>query len=287
MRIVSCPSCHIQFDVTDVNQDELSCPCGEIVRNVSPTPVDAEIRRCGSCGASIGPDDEQCTYCESAIVRESECLSLICPECYARNAEEAAFCASCGVRFCPQPVVGDGQELNCPCCGREMKVRGIGGVFVHECTVCHGLWAPDDSFDHLIERAMKTKSVNQYSHTGGGGGDRPSRPFQSKVVYRQCPVCGGHMQRKNFARRSGVIMDWCGMHGTWLDANELEEIASFIATGGLEMANNDAAREINREGRAQHMIRADRMKRGITRTGPSSTVTAGSIGDLLEGLLGW
>jgi hypothetical protein len=42
------------------------------------------------------------------------------------------------------------------------------------------------------------------------------------------------MQRKNFARRSGVIVDWCGKHGTWLDADELEDIASFILSGGLE-----------------------------------------------------
>ena len=41
------------------------------------------------------------------------------------------------------------------------------------------------------------------------------------------------MQRKNFGRRSGVVVDWCGSHGTWLDANELEDIADFVAAGGL------------------------------------------------------
>jgi hypothetical protein len=41
------------------------------------------------------------------------------------------------------------------------------------------------------------------------------------------------MQRKNFGKRSGVIVDWCGAHGTWLDKDELEQIAAFIAEGGL------------------------------------------------------
>lgn len=41
------------------------------------------------------------------------------------------------------------------------------------------------------------------------------------------------MNRKNYGGRSGIIIDWCGPHGTWLDADELEEIATYIAEGGL------------------------------------------------------
>jgi hypothetical protein len=41
------------------------------------------------------------------------------------------------------------------------------------------------------------------------------------------------MHRKNFARTSGIIVDWCGKHGTWLDADELEHIADFVHHGGL------------------------------------------------------
>jgi hypothetical protein len=44
------------------------------------------------------------------------------------------------------------------------------------------------------------------------------------------------MHRKNYGKRSGVIVDWCGPHGTWLDADELEQIAHFIAGGGLRDA---------------------------------------------------
>ena len=40
------------------------------------------------------------------------------------------------------------------------------------------------------------------------------------------------MQRKNFRKSSGVILDVCGAHGTWLDADELEQIAGFILSGG-------------------------------------------------------
>jgi hypothetical protein len=42
------------------------------------------------------------------------------------------------------------------------------------------------------------------------------------------------MQRKNFGHRSGVVVDWCGNHGTWLDAHEMEDIAGFVLEGGLD-----------------------------------------------------
>jgi Zn-finger nucleic acid-binding protein len=41
------------------------------------------------------------------------------------------------------------------------------------------------------------------------------------------------MNRSNFARISGVIIDLCKHHGVWFDANELPKIISFIEEGGL------------------------------------------------------
>jgi hypothetical protein len=48
------------------------------------------------------------------------------------------------------------------------------------------------------------------------------------------------MHRKNFGKRSGVIVDWCGAHGTWFDKDELAQIAAFIAAGGLREAGAGA-----------------------------------------------
>jgi hypothetical protein len=40
------------------------------------------------------------------------------------------------------------------------------------------------------------------------------------------------MLRRNFRRSSGVILDVCAEHGSWLDADELEQITGFILSGG-------------------------------------------------------
>jgi Zn-finger nucleic acid-binding protein len=66
------------------------------------------------------------------------------------------------------------------------------------------------------------------------------------------------MHRRNFRKSSGVIIDRCTAHGTWLDADELEQIAGFILTGRQPSATlterpkslTPALRALDRYGRA-------------------------------------
>jgi Zn-finger nucleic acid-binding protein len=39
------------------------------------------------------------------------------------------------------------------------------------------------------------------------------------------------MARRNYRKKSGIIIDTCSEHGIWLDADELEQIAGFILSG--------------------------------------------------------
>jgi Zn-finger nucleic acid-binding protein len=63
---------------------------------------------------------------------------------------------------------------------------------------------------------------------------RPAGVVDVRVKYLRCPVCRGKMDRVNFARVSGVVVDVCADHGTWFDLNELHLIVDFIISGGLE-----------------------------------------------------
>jgi len=55
------------------------------------------------------------------------------------------------------------------------------------------------------------------------------------------------MNRMNFARCSGVIVDVCRGHGTWFDASELRGIVEFIRAGGLELSRQKEKRGIEFE----------------------------------------
>ena len=58
------------------------------------------------------------------------------------------------------------------------------------------------------------------------------------------------MNRINFARCSGVVVDVCKGHGTWFDRDELHEIVEFIRGGGLELSREKEKRELESQ-RAQ------------------------------------
>lgn len=255
MRLIACKRCRAQYDTTDLIETTFRCACGETVDASPPRGVDMRVERCGSCGATVDPDGRSCPYCGATIDRDDSRPTLICPECYARSPETARFCTHCGVEFRPQPIETSQEGLTCPRCARGMRVRAVGAVQVHECSDCEGLWVPGDGFDGLLARVIEARSASPIEGIAGPLG-RPSSSTRRnagvssagacaqgpcvaggetawKVVYRRCPVCKGVMQRKNFGGSSGVIVDWCGAHGTWLDRDEPGGIADYILRGGL------------------------------------------------------
>lgn len=233
MRLVACAECHRQFDVTHLADPELRCPCGATVANEVHAPVHARVRRCGSCGAALSGEAAACDYCAAPVVREEGALSLICPECFARSAEDSRFCTACGIAFDPQPPVDDGHELPCADCGCLMPSRSVGDIPVNECPTCNGLWVTGDRFDQLVARAVDAVSKADASDLPGRAPRRAGgNPAAQTVRYRKCPVCEAFMHRTNYRKCSGVILDRCHDHGTWLDADELESIAGFILEKG-------------------------------------------------------
>ncbi len=233
MRLVACPNCHTQYDVAEVLVDAFPCRCGATLKNEPLAAVEARVHRCSSCGAQVAGEAERCDYCGAEIVRDPDELSLICPECYARNADASRFCTGCGVAFRPERVRVEGHELPCPVCTALMPPSQVGGVALNECRTCHGLWVAGDHFDLLVSRAAEARrSADPVARQALRPRVTGANPASQRVHYRKCPECDGYMQRRNYRRSSGVIVDVCRNHGTWLDADELEQIAGFILSGG-------------------------------------------------------
>ena len=70
--------------------------------------------------------------------------------------------------------------------------------------------------------------------------ERPAR-------YVKCPACQKIMNRVNFGRTSGVIVDVCKPHGVWFERDELRRVLAFTANGGLEQhASSGDSAEIAR-----------------------------------------
>lgn len=287
VRLVACSNCHTQFDVADVRAKTIACRCGTEIDTSPLQYQERSIHRCGSCGASVAGEAARCDYCGSEIVRDPDELSLICPECFARCAEDSRFCTACGVGFRPEPVRVDGHELPCPVCSVLMPPRQVGGVGVNECRSCHGLWAPAESFDELVSRAIDSRQnataaelqVLKPRVTG-------SNPAGQRVQYRKCPECDGFMQRRNFRKTSGVIIDSCPEHGIWLDADELEQIAGFIlsGSGGGPMRGATAT---ERRQRAAAAAAFSRFQATEARRHPSPSSEASDLLDVFDSIAGF
>jgi len=134
--------------------------------------------------------------------------------------------------------------LKCPRCKAEMSPISIGGEAMRECEHCSGLWLEVAAFERICSNREEQSAVL------GGASMAPQAQTHSiteTVRYVPCPQCGQLMNRINFARCSGVVVDVCKGHGTWFDRDELREIVEFIRGGGLELSREKQKRELEFE----------------------------------------
>jgi Zn-finger nucleic acid-binding protein len=127
-----------------------------------------------------------------------------------------------------------------------MHSVAVGAVTLLGCASCDGLWLDAETFERICaDRAVQAAVL----HTGAG-----SPPaIETRVSYRPCARCGTMMNRVNFARLSGTIVDVCKGHGTFLDRGELQAIVSFIQGGGLERARQRQIEDLReQERRLEH-----------------------------------
>lgn len=137
-----------------------------------------------------------------------------------------------------------------------MLSHTIGGTAVRECEGCMGLWLDVSSFEKLCTDREEQSIVL------GTASRAPTHAVgeTSKVKYVPCPECLQLMNRINFARCSGVIVDICKGHGTWFDRDELSRIVEFIRGGGLEVSRAREKADIKEERRRlwQEQVAQDR-----------------------------
>src|SRR5262249_52413413 len=132
----------------------------------------------------------------------------------------------------------------CPHCKIDMASITIGAEPMRECETCGGLWLEVTAFEKICA------SREEQSAVLGGASPAPAHHASGNdgpIRYVPWPQCGQAMNRINFARCSGVIIDVCKGHGTWFDRDELSEIIQFIRGGGLELARQKEKTEIEFE----------------------------------------
>jgi Zn-finger nucleic acid-binding protein len=199
------------------------------------------------CGASAAPDATSCDFCRARLA------TMSCPSCYGLLFVGSRHCSHCGARS-EQPTRRAGVARPCPRgCGTLDPVT-LGGLALDECPGCHGTWLDVIPFEQLCASAEQQAAVLAATAAGisATGADR--------VRYSPCPACAKIMNRVNFARSSGIVLDICKAHGVWLDADELRRLVEFLRSGGLQQARAREKRALDEE------LRLLRMKQTMART---------------------
>lgn len=149
------------------------------------------------------------------------------------------YCPNCGVNFTRETI--GASNLKCPSCKVAMTGMKVGQTALVECPSCFATWLDAKTFTDLCSSREERGSfaADFGRHTAGAKAAPPN-----KVLYLPCPVCGKIMNRQNFGRASGVVIDVCKGDGVWMQQGELHAVLTFIDSGGLERAREaERARE--------------------------------------------
>lgn len=235
--------------------------------------MEAEVLRCGSCGAPIPADAVQCPYCQCQVA------TVACPRCLGLVPLEAKHCFRCGATVEVQEHGPAG--LACPDCRQALVKASVGGIDLNQCHRCGGLWLTTALFERVAADREGRGTV-----LGALPGDRAKGSVAAEAVrYRPCPECGRMMNRTNYGRISGVVLDTCKEHGLWFDKDELRRVLEFIEKGGLDKARERQIQELEdrkRQATASQPLPASEWGDDRGRRGPGLLDLVDGLGDLLS-----
>ncbi len=248
--LVECPTCHTRYDASGrAAGSPFRCRCGAQLTVPQASP-DAATLDCPRCGAPASPDSATCAYCQAA-------LALVgCPRCLGRVFAGARYCQHCGapLDLPTAPATEATKAVPCPRCAEVVSTlapRQLGPTSLLECPRCGGTWLDAHTVMSVIaerdrQAALATALPGLVAEAGA------SRAHPGEVRYLKCPECARLMNRENFGRRSGVVVDTCRAHGVWFDAGELGEVVGFVMRGGLDEARKRELEDARQELRRRH-----------------------------------
>jgi len=188
--------------------------------------MDAGTLTCPMCGAPASPGATRCDHCSAQLA------SISCPTCFGMVFRGSQFCPHCGGKLGQPEVVSEPAVKLCPRCRAPLARITLGTSMLDECGACKGVWTDVETLSSIRANSLKLAEMDASTEA------KPVQfsPDIDNIRYLPCPVCKKLMNRVNFGRISGVIVDVCKGHGTWFDPGELQHIVEFMRTGGINEA---------------------------------------------------
>lgn len=125
-------------------------------------------------------------------------------------------------------------------------------IFIERCHSCYGLFFDKGEIELLLQSAVSHVNIINVAHIDNINKDRYHKP--QKIRYVKCPECQRHMNRVNFGKRSGVVVDQCIIHGIWLDNGELTHLLEWKKAGGQLLHQEYTAQQASEKQRKSAVL---------------------------------
>ena len=166
------------------------------------------MARCKSCSAPLPANSNRCDYCG---IRND--VDLHGKHDFSINSQQS--------------------ERNCPECNQPLQTIALmfeKAFEIERCSTCYGLFFDPGEIEILLQNTVSGVFDINRQQLSNINKDRYQQ--QQKFKYVKCPVCQVLMNRVNFGRRSGVIIDQCRKHGVWLNNGEITHLMEWKKAGG-------------------------------------------------------
>ena len=164
-----------------------------------------------------------------------------CSSCSAPLPANVNLCCYCGTR---NDVDLQGRlnyrvrtreyERTCPNCENPLQTieldLGDSFLLIERCSTCYGLFLDRGEIETLLQHSVSEVFDINLRQLCNINKDRYHE--EQKIRYVKCPVCSVLMNRVNYGRRSGVVVDECKIHGIWLDSGEITHLMEWKKAGG-------------------------------------------------------
>ena len=149
-------------------------------------------------------------------------MKASCVHCLKPNAASARKCAHCGREL----ARSEHTAIRCPTCRVDAHLVQLASITVDVCGHCAGLWLDKDEVAQLPEALSdeEMREAAQSTLAALRGSHATPRP----APYLACPVCARMMTRHNYLQVSGIMLDRCAEHGTWLDHSHAQRLLELL-----------------------------------------------------------
>jgi len=196
--------------------------------------MEAATLNCPMCGAACASAAGACEHCGARLA------TVACPSCFGMIFIGSKFCPHCGTKI-ERTEENDSAPRPCPRCREPLGTIMLGSTKALECPRCSGLWVGTATFNEIC--ADREKQAAVISESSDSLQSNLAVASLDSIHYVPCPVCAKLMNRVNFARSSGVILDICKADGVWFDREELRRVVEFVRAGGLEISRERDRKE--------------------------------------------